>query len=149
MVSPTLMAMNTDLEADLEKRLNKNNEEEISEDEAGGTIKFDELEDPEEDADIKSTLTKMKKESKSQVEIANEENPNAETGENLNNEREQKANTAKSSKVLEAVPIDQILGDNVSQEEPRKAKVKVKKRNIMSRAEQNEFPEFDIEAEGD
>merc|ERR1711884_256942 len=27
--------------------------------------------------------------------------------------------------------------------------VKVKKRNIMSRAEQNEFPEFDIEAEGD
>merc|ERR1711928_328259 len=48
----------------------------------------------------------------------------------------------------EAVPIDQILGDNVSKEEPRKAKVKVKKRNIMSRAEQNEFPEFDIKDEG-
>merc|ERR1712156_399171 len=32
--------------------------------------------------------------------------------------------------------------------EPRKAKVKVKKRNIISRAEQNEFPEFDIKDEG-
>merc|ERR1712037_64086 len=33
-------------------------------------------------------------------------------------------------------------------EEPMKAKVKVKKRNIMFRAERNEFPEFDSE-EGD
>merc|ERR1712223_1155564 len=105
--------------------------------------------DPEEDADIKLTLAMMEKKSNHQIEIANEENLNAETGENLNSEREEKANTVKSSKVLEAVPIDQILGDNVSKEEPRKAKVKVKKRNIMSRAEQNEFPDFDIEAEGD
>ena len=158
MVSPSLLAMNTDLEADLEKRVNENNEEEISEEEeeedqeeeeeAGGTIKFDELEDPEEDADIKSTLAKMKKKSNHQIERANEENLNRQTGENLNSEREEKANTVKSSKVLEPVPIDQILGDNVSKEEPRKAKVKVKKRNIMSRAEQNEFPEFDIKDEG-
>ena len=191
MVSPTLLARNTELEklfdgqqddsfeADdtemgmamhsleenelkrAEKRRKQKSDEEEAEDEEDGNddndeeeddkddndneeegvdkIEFDELEEPEENSDMKTTSSNRKHQSKKTIEIENVETSTDLT--HLESTIDGKLKDIETSQGSN--PGLQPMGD----EESMKTKVKVKKRNIMFRADRNEFPEFDSEGD--
>jgi len=106
-----------------EEEEDDNEEEDDDEEEKDDEkIEFDELEDPDENSDATSTSPKRERSSERRFE-------------NLETTTERKIKDVETSR-----------GSN---EDSMKGKVKVKKRNIMFRAEKNEFPEFDSEEGGE
>ena len=106
-------------------------EDDEEEEEDAEKIEFDELEDPEENSDVTSTSPNRHRERT----FENVETTTERVGKMKDIETPRRRDNSDSQ-------------PNIGNEEPMKAKVKVKKRNIMFRAERNEFPEFDNE-EGD
>merc|ERR1712032_907866 len=104
-----------------------------------GKIEFDELEEPEENSDMKTTSSNRKHQRKKTIEIENVETSTDLT--HLESTIDGKLKDVETSQGSN--PGLQPMGD----EESMKTKVKVKKRNIMFRADRNEFPEFDSEGD--
>merc|ERR1712032_1173668 len=104
-----------------------------------GKIEFDELEEPEENSDMKTTSSNRKHRRKKTIEIENVETSTDLT--HLESTIDGKLKDVETSQGSN--PGLQPMGD----EESMKTKVKVKKRNIMFRADRNEFPEFDSEGD--
>merc|ERR1712032_1789343 len=129
-------------------RKQKSDEEEAEDEEDGNDdndeegvdkIEFDELEEPEENSDMKTTSSNRKHQRKKTIEIENVETSTDLT--HLESTIDGKLKDVETSQGSN--PGLQPMGD----EESMKTKVKVKKRNIMFRADRNEFPEFDSEGD--
>merc|ERR1712032_1300971 len=115
------------------------NDDNDNEEEGVDKIEFDELEEPEENSDMKTTSSNRKHQRKKTIEIEN-----VETSTDLPSLKSNLDGKLQDAETLRGGnPGLQPMGD----EESMKTKVKVKKRNIMFRADRNEFPEFDSEGD--
>merc|ERR1712032_657492 len=121
------------------KENKKDKDDNDNEEEGVDKIEFDELEEPEENSDMKTTSSNRKHQRKKTIEIENVETSTDLT--HLESTIDGKLKDVETSQGSN--PGLQPMGD----EESMKTKVKVKKRNIMFRADRNEFPEFDSEGD--